>query len=109
MTLTDLLDRRKLAKFLDRPYETSDDQYKFDSYWSSYKSILREDWKRSKHNQFKPLSYTQFLAECLSKGLGLKRGTVAERIQTAMDLRSDLYTREEKPKPQITYLHGKKP
>lgn len=49
-------------------------------------------------------SYSRFMQECFSKGLGIKKGTIEERRRQAIALRPDLYS---PPDPEVLKMHDK--
>lgn len=112
-TLSDLLDPLNLAEYLDWPFEATEEtvprgMYGGCSYtkkvnaeqviknrWERYVYRLFEDWLKSRHNPYKPQTYSQFIDECARKGLGITQGTLEQKVQKAFDLRPDLYIRHE--------------
>lgn len=117
MTLSDLHnDPRRMAEFLDIPWEET--QRRKQSSWYGYRhhseametvspetivaevvsAICRanEDaWAKSRHNQFKPRTWTQHVQEALRVEFGITKGTVSERIALAKMNRPDIYETPE--------------
>jgi len=119
-TLTDLLDKKKMLQWLNQggdppmalvrtaasgrrfssfgagarkePKPVTDTQT-LDVWWSDYRAELSAAFMKSAHNLHKQQTHTQFLAECLSS-LGIKGGTVKNRIERAKIARPDLYAND---------------
>ena len=66
-------------------------------WWDEYRQSLSKEWSRSAHNKHKAQTHTQFLAECLSS-IGVRGGTVRERVARAIAVRPDLYAIHEESK-----------
>lgn len=117
--LTDFTDKTKLLEWLNHDgnppkalvtVETPGSRYRFtgyqpvkkhetpvtdedtlDTWWRDYRASLAMDWQKSPANPYKPKTHKQFLADCL-RFLGIKCGTVEQRIKTAIATHPDLYT-----------------
>ena len=66
--------------------------------WKNYRQMLATDWSKSALNPLKPKTHKQEVAEWLSS-MGIKGGSVAERIKRAKALRPDLYSDNPNPEP----------
>jgi hypothetical protein len=108
VTLTDVHnDPRLLADFLRVPFEprevserspygyrtvtrTAPPEGAVRDAWGEYRAALDRDWLARHRGQTRG----QFVAECLSEGLGIKnKGKLADRIDYAIRSRPDLYSR----------------
>ena len=105
MTLSDIQNNpRLLAEFLNVPFEPTTvlcghherreitAEERVEKAFDEYRDQLRQEWARHPFNQFKTQTRTQVVMECLSKGLGITKGSVKSRIQQAKQNRPDLYS-----------------
>ena len=60
-------------------------------WWSGYRANRAMEWQKSPANPYKPQTFKQFLADCL-RSLGIKGGTVEERIKKAIATHPALYS-----------------
>lgn len=67
------------------------DETTLEIWWSDYRDKLLNDWQKSALNPYKPQTYKQFLADCL-RSLGIKGGTVKDRIKKAIAAHPDFYS-----------------
>lgn len=67
-------------------------------WWKELRNDLESEFSKSPHNHHKPQTHTQFLAWCLSS-IGIKGGTVADRVQRAKASRPDIYCDASPPLP----------
>jgi sugar lactone lactonase YvrE len=115
--LTDFTDKKKLLEWLNydgnppkaavrvgasgygtRVYQASrieekpvTDESTLEIWWSDYRANRAVEWQKSPANPYKPQTHKQFLADCL-RSLGIKGGTVEERIKKAIATHPALYS-----------------
>jgi hypothetical protein len=98
MTLTDLLDWRKLAEFMDWPFkdeERINPRYAYQREHVTAEEATRENWSAylRQINPPKPTqTHANFIRECAREAFGVKGRTADEVRQKLLALRPDLFT-----------------
>ena len=67
----------------------------FDAWWAEWRDANAQAWRKSALNRFKPQTPGQWLSECLSLGLGIKGGTLEDRIARAISSARPYWQRNE--------------
>ncbi len=67
------------------------DKETLDLWWTEYRNELRTQWDKHPMNHMKRKTLGQLLAECFSKALGIKKGSIAERRKAAIAMFPEMY------------------
>jgi hypothetical protein len=78
------------------------DEATLDDWWTEHRQHLSNEW--AKVTPYKQQTHKQFLAECV-RSMGIKGGTVEERIKKAIASRPDLYNTQEPPPADESFYH----